>query len=132
MSILDKNIDKKEMKCEKLFGELYLRGTICAVAWGIIVQLIGINVLNIFSNRIITDLNEYVPDEKKILANQATQIVGITGAVAVFISIPLIKRFGRKSLSLGGAVLVTLTHFLTAFYIDKSNGQIVVLFMLLF
>lgn len=85
-------------------------------------MFIGLNVLNIFSNRIITDLNEYVPDDKKILANQATQIIGITGAFAVFLSIPFIKRFGRKTLTFYGIGLVTICHFLTAFFIELRNG----------
>ena len=69
---------KKETKTsdigywESLFGHKVWKGTLFFIVYSGSQQWIGCNILNIFSNRIITDLNHLVPEDKKILANQAT------------------------------------------------------------
>ena len=55
-----------------LFGQKYLKGTLILGFYSMSLQLIGCNIMNIFSNRIITDVNKNVPDSRKILANRAT------------------------------------------------------------
>lgn len=53
-------------------GGKYLRATIILCLIGSFEQQTGVNMLNIYSNRIITESNKQVHDEKKILANRAT------------------------------------------------------------
>ena len=48
-----------------------------------------------YSNRIITILNEGLEDHNKISANLATQILGYTGLSSIF-CFCLVPKFGRK------------------------------------
>ena len=77
---LKKQVKKKDVKssgggesyCQSLFGAHYWKSTLILGFYALILQWIGANVINIFSNRLITDMNANVPDDKKVLANRAT------------------------------------------------------------
>lgn len=81
LSHLKKQVKKKDIKngtnseqsyFQALFGPQNRRGTLILSVYSLSFQWIGCNIINIFSNRIITDVNRYVPEDKKVLANSAT------------------------------------------------------------
>jgi len=53
-------------------GEKYRNGTIIMTLFGAFAQQSGANMFFMYSNRIITENNKFVPEDKKILANRAT------------------------------------------------------------
>lgn len=85
-----------------------------------------------FSNRIITDLNQYVPEEKKILANKATQIFGTVSAFTGFLGAFTASRLGRRTMTLSGFFCVAISHFIISYWIEQHDGHNVVIFMILF
>lgn len=96
---------------------MYWKGTLILCLYTQSWQWVGIHITNIFSNRIITDLNKDIPDDRKIQANQATQILGMLGHSAVFFSVPFVQRFGRKCINLTGAACLTVSNFLISLFI---------------
>ena len=84
-----------------------------------------------FSNRLITDLNETVPSDKKILANRATQLLGLIGGVASLVGAVVASKLGRKTMTVIGYIFVSLSHFLIAHWITQHDGQYVIMSMII-
>jgi predicted transcriptional regulator with HTH domain len=55
-----------------LFGRKYLRATIIALVVTSLCQQSSVNVFCMFSNRIVTKINEGMPEENQVKANLAT------------------------------------------------------------
>jgi hypothetical protein len=50
-----------------------------------------------FSNRIITNMNADMPDNKKLQANFCTQLIGFIALIASFFSSYTTQKFKRRS-----------------------------------
>ena len=76
-------------------------------------------------------MNQYVPDEKKVLANRATQIFGLIGGTTTFFGAMVSSRLGRRTMTIMGFLCVTLSHFMISYWITQHDGQMVLMFMIL-
>ena len=122
---------KDQSYFEALFGPENLRGTIILSIYALSFQWIGCNIINIFSNRIVTDVNRYLPDSKKVLANTATQLFGYLGLVTSCLGAFLLSTFGRRTMTITGFSLISCMHFMICLSITVGDGRMVVVFMLM-
>ncbi len=67
-----------------------------------LIQQTAVNVFNMYCNRIVTVINATMPDDRKVLANRATQVYGVAGFVAMMISPIIINRFEHRLTILKG------------------------------
>jgi hypothetical protein len=74
------------------------------------------NVMTMYSNRILTDLNQFVPLAKQVKANKATQLIGIIGFIATVFSTFTVRRFKRRHIFIFGEAAMGFSLFLTSVY----------------
>lgn len=72
------------------------RTTLTMMGFTSLIQMSPINVINMYCNRIFTIMNGTIVDDKKVLANTATQIFGWAGFFAVIVSPQIQKRFKNR------------------------------------
>ena len=101
---------------ERVCGPKYIKATFVVFAFGSFGQWTGINMQMMFSNRIITESNKFVEEDKKILANRATVIIGIVAAISVMFSTQIIDKFKRKPLMQFGIIIDGISYFFMAYY----------------
>ena len=87
---------------EAVFGPDFILGTTILTIFTTLTQLTGYNILNMFSVRIFASMNELAPSDERFPANEATQIIGVCGFLAVITSFFVTQRFGRKTILVGG------------------------------
>lgn len=117
-----------ETWCTAVFGSDFLRGTIVLTIFTELTQFTGYNVLNMFSVRIFTNMNELTPGENEIPANKATQIIGACGFVAVMTSFCVTKRLGRKTMIVGGQLVMSVLLATIAASMLAQQSRLVLFF----
>ena len=85
-----------------------------------------------YSNRIITQLNADVPEDKKLSANECTQIFGICSTISSLLAFYVASKFSRKTLFIAGQILMTLCLLTLSFFTYMNNGIVVIIFISLF
>ena len=68
----------------------------------LLLQFAGVNLINMYSNRLVTIMNEDIKKENQITANAATQVIGLCTFISAFGSIYTVQSFPRRSLYLWG------------------------------
>lgn len=126
------NAVDSESYWDKPFGPKYRRGTITLMIFGSLCQQTSANVYMMFSNRIISELNEYIPKERQIAANLATQLIGTMGAIICCLSFTVVPRFGRQYLLARGFLLMTINLYCTVVSIVAKNGYATFFFFMTF
>lgn len=58
--------------CEAVFGPEFILGTTILTIFTTLTQLTGYNILNMFSVRIFSSMNELAPSDERFPANEAT------------------------------------------------------------
>lgn len=118
--------------CESLFGRMNRRTTLTMMGFTSLIQMSPINVINMYCNRIFTIMNVTIPDDKKVLANTATQIFGWAGFAAVIISPQIQKRFKNRIPVLKvGQIALTLSLIGLATSVQYNNGLAAVIFLII-
>ena len=95
-------------------------------------QQTGVNVFNIYSNRLVTIINSTLPFDKQVKANFATQIYGVFGFFNSCISFKTNNLFNRKTILLVGQFTMGTTLLFFALSIKLQEGAISICLMLLF
>lgn len=111
---------------ESLTGPKYLRGTLILMVYAALEQLSGVNCILMLSNRMVTVMNEGVEASKKIEANFATQLLGITAFFITMLSNWTVGSFKRKSLMVVGQIGMATSLGLTSFFASVKNGRLAV------
>ena len=124
---------KQESLCEGVFGEARLRTTLIAFVLTSLCQQSSLNVWNMYSVRIVTNLNSNLPPESTIQANTFTQILGVAMWIAALCSFLVVRQFKlRKQLMLWGVLLVALTLVCCALSMQLRSGYATMFFAVAF
>ena len=117
---------------EALFGEKYLRCTLIAMVITSLCQQSSVNVWTIFSNRIVTTVNETMPISSQFKANLGTQLVGYSSGISAMCAFIILQKYKRKSIFLAGQFLMALNLALFSLFISINWGYASMVVMCLF
>ena len=84
-----------------------------------------------YSTRIITLLNEGIPESSKIQANVVTQTLGYSGLASVFCFI-LVPKFKRKTILVTGFILLAICLGLISYFMFEKQSLFCVITMNVF
>jgi len=115
-----------------VFGPGNLKATLILGLFTSLCQQTGSNVFNMFSIRIITQINEHVTPEYKVPANLSTQLIGVFAPLSVIASFFVMGRFGFKLVLEYGYCSMAIDLFLMVIAIKMNNGILALIAMLLF
>ena len=118
--------------CEALFGHKYWKSTCVALVVTCLCQQTGTNVFNMYSNRIVTQLNAGVPTDSKIEANVATQILGLCSSSSALTGFWSVQKFKRRSLFIAGQITISMSLAFVALFTYLNNGIACMIFMCAF
>lgn len=94
-----------------MFDPNYRRGTWTVLIMTVFNQWTGIDALNIYSNRLLTKMNEnQVEGQLMVSANTATIMFGLTnflGSIAAFFTV---HNFGRVKILIWARLVMGLLH----------------------
>ena len=121
--LVPKSRSKKSSLWRSLFGRKYRRGTLVASAVALLLQFAGINVFNMYSNRLVTIINQKIEKDGQVSANVATQIVGVCSIVSALGAVYTVQNFGRRTLYLWGQGLTAIFLALFAVAIHLNSGH---------
>ena len=118
--------------CESLLSERNIKTTIVALIFSSLCQQTGANVWQMYSNRIITNINLHVPPEKMVSANESTRFLGLIQIIASLLGFKVLKIFQAKKLILAGLLVNFLCLTSCSYFIQNQNGQMVVVCAVIF
>ena len=108
----DKTTTKATLVDSLFKDEKYIRASWTNIIVMIAHVLTGYSAVIAFSTLIFKEILEG-PDT--MTPEQGTYIVGLTSAVSAMIGIPVVRRFGRRTLLVYGHSLMAILHFTIAF-----------------
>ena len=85
-------------------------------------QQSGVNVQNMYSNRLFTNINADSPPDQRVPANLATQLAGVAQCLGAIGAFQTVKRYRRRALYLRSQFLVAATLAFFAFFIHQRMG----------
>ena len=108
----DKTTSKATLIDSLFRDEKYIRASWTNIVVMIAHVLTGYSAVIAFSTSIF---KEILADPNTITPEQGTYIVGATSAISAMAGIPIVRRFGRRTLLLYGHAIMALLHFVIAF-----------------
>lgn len=115
---LQRQDEKLLVSYTNLFTEVKYRKMLrIGIMLAIIQQLSGINATFFYS----TDIFNRLGDGNIALARVYTFIMGIVNMIAGILSLPLLDKFGRKTLIISGAYLLAIVCALLGYFSETEN-----------
>jgi len=121
----DQNKSKNQSKepyCTALFGKKHRKGTIVSMIITSLVQQAAINVMFMYSNRIVTNINTKLPDDEKIAANISTVVIGFFAFLGTIGSFCVVRRNPRRSVFIWGQLGVAICLGMLSLFIYLEKG----------
>ena len=116
---------------DALFNPQYRNATWVNFVYIIFHELTGVNVINLYSNQMLKQMQE--SGSTSLSPKAGTYIIGVVESVsALFASLVMIKMFGRRTLVLWGHAAMGLAHLFIAIFNNKGNNTGVIIMMNLF
>eukprot|EP00347_Sterkiella_histriomuscorum_P013305 403365224 len=118
--------------CQALLGQNYWKATWFCIIFGISLQLTGINALIWYSNNILQRINKETGSG--ISPRLGTILIGVTNFIGSVVSLFIVKKLGRKPLTVFGNFTMALFLFLIGLfsYLQFNNPMLVMMLLFLF
>lgn len=133
VSVLENfNKDQKNEKVPLLahFSPKYRAAFMIGCILAIFQQMTGINAVIFYSNTIFTKDKTGYDNEK--FAKIGTMLVGVTNWGATLLAIPLLTKFGRKTLLIFGQIGMGISLLILGILAIKDAGPAIIVFTLIF